>query len=238
MSADGGTLVSVEALVRWDRPAHGFCLPIDFVPHAEASDLIVRLDCWVLDAALEQLAEWHRDGFTPGSVSVNISGRHLQSGQLGANVAAALSRHGADPAALTLELTETVLLADMERAAAELEHLRARTIRVAIDDFGTGYTSLSHLHHLTVDSIKIDRSFVSQLPRGRDSSLVRMVTDLGHHFGVSIVGEGVETHAQLEALREIGCDAVQGYLLARAMPVPELRAWHAAWLDGLSQARR
>jgi EAL domain-containing protein (putative c-di-GMP-specific phosphodiesterase class I) len=126
---------------------------------------------------------------------------------------------------LVLELTETVLLADLPAVAVEAERLRDLGVRVSIDDFGTGYTSLAHLQHLTVDEIKIDRSFIQQMPGGRDSSLVRMVTELGHHLGVSIVAEGVETDEQLAALRDVGCDSVQGFLIARPLAVEHLATW-------------
>jgi EAL domain-containing protein (putative c-di-GMP-specific phosphodiesterase class I) len=121
---------------------------------------------------------------------------------------------------------ETVLLSDLPTVALEMRRLRSLGIRMAIDDFGTGYTSLAHLQHLTVDEIKIDRSFVQQLPDGRDSSLVRMMTDLAHHLGVSIVAEGVETDEQLTALREIGCDSLQGFLIGRPLTVEQLTTWY------------
>ena len=227
IDAVSGELTSVEALVRWDRPGHGRCQPNDFIPAAEASDLIIRLDCWVLDAALRQHRDWNRSGGGEISVAVNISGRHLLSGSLTEHVAAALAATGVPPNRLVLELTETVLLADLPAVAVEMERLRGLGVRVAIDDFGTGYTSLAHLQHLTVDEIKIDRSFIQQLPGGRDSSLVRMVTELGHHLGVSIVAEGVETDDQLAALREVGCDSLQGFLIGRPLTVEHLAAWQS-----------
>jgi diguanylate cyclase (GGDEF)-like protein len=220
-----GELAAVEALVRWDRPGHGRTAPNDFIPVAEASDLIIRLDRWVLAAALAQFRLWERSGFGDISIAVNISGRHLLSGKLVEHVAEALAASGVQPRQLILELTETVLLSDLPTVSVEVERLRALGVRVSIDDFGTGYTSLAHLQHLTVDEIKIDRSFIQQLPGGRDSSLVRMVTELGHHLGVSIVAEGVETDAQLVALREVGCDSLQGFLIARPLPVEHLLAW-------------
>ena len=225
IDALSGDLTSVEALVRWDRPGHGRCQPNDFIPAAEASDLIIRLDRWVLSTALAQQREWERSGLGDISVAVNISGRHLLSGQLTDHVTSALTATGVRPQRLILELTETVLLADLPTVAVEMERLRALGIRMAIDDFGTGYTSLAHLQHLTVDEIKIDRSFIQQLPAGRDSSLVRMVTELGHHLGVAIVAEGVETHEQLTALQQVGCDSLQGFLIGRPLTVEQLDAW-------------
>jgi diguanylate cyclase (GGDEF)-like protein len=232
IDAASGELTAVEALVRWERAGHGLTQPNDFIPVAEASDLIIRLDCWVLGAALAQLRHWSRSGFGDLSVAVNISGRHLLSGQLVEHVAAALAASEIDPTRLILELTETVLLADLPSVAGEAERLRALGVRVSIDDFGTGYTSLAHLQHLTVDEIKIDRSFIQQLPGGRDSSLVRMVTELGHHLGVSIVAEGVETDDQLAALRDVGCDLAQGFLIGRPLAVENLLAWRQERASG------
>jgi len=232
IDAETGDLTSVEALVRWDRPGHGRCQPNDFIPAAEASDLIIRLDCWVLASTLAQQRLWSASGLGDLSVAVNISGRHLLSGQLTDHVTQALDASGVKPDRLILELTETVLLADLPTVAVEMERLRAFGIRMAIDDFGTGYTSLAHLQHLTVDEIKIDRSFIQQLPGGRDSSLVRMVTELGHHLGVSIVAEGVETDDQLAALREVGCDSLQGFLIGRPLTVEQLDAWHGERTSG------
>jgi diguanylate cyclase (GGDEF)-like protein len=223
-----GALRSVEALVRWNRTGHGPCQPNDFIPVAEASDLIIRLDRWVLACALEQQRRWSQSALGEISIAVNISGRHLLSGHLTEHVEAALAASGVPASQLILELTETVLLADLPTVALELQQLRSLGIRIAIDDFGTGYTSLAHLQHFTVDEIKIDRSFVEQLPDGRDSSLVRMVTELGHHLGVSIVAEGVETREQLATLREIGCDRLQGFLIGRPLAAEQLPVWYAA----------
>ena len=225
IDAPSGELSSVEALVRWERPGHGRRQPNDFIPAAEASDLIIRLDCWVLASALAQQCEWDRSGLGEISMAVNISGRHLLSGRLVEHVTEALSASGIESSRLSLELTETVLLTDLPAVGVEMERLRSLGVRVSIDDFGTGYTSLAHLQHLTVDEIKIDRSFVQQLPGGRDSSLVRMVTEIGHHLGVSIVAEGVETDDQRAALREVGCDLLQGFLIARPLTVEHLAAW-------------
>jgi diguanylate cyclase (GGDEF)-like protein len=226
IDAISGDLSAVEALIRWERPGHGPCRPDEFIPAAEASDLIIHLDRWVLATALAQQGAWRNNGVQDVDMAVNISGRHLLSGQLPEHVAAALQDSGADPSRVTLELTETVLLTDLPAVGVEMERLRALGVRVSIDDFGTGYTSLAHLQNLTVDEIKIDRSYVQQLPDGRDSPLVRMVTQAGHHLGVSIVAEGVETEDQLEALCEIGCDALQGFKIARPLTVEQFADWH------------
>ena len=226
IDATSGKLSSVEALVRWNRAGNRPCQPDEFIPVAEQSDLIIRLDCWVLATALAQQQRWSHAGLGEISIAVNISGRHLLSGQLTDHVTEALTASRVKPTQLILELTETVLLTDLPTVALELQRLRSLGIRMSIDDFGTGYTSLAHLQHLTVDEIKIDRSFVQQLPDGRDSSLVRMVTELAHHLGVSIVAEGVETDEQLTALHEIGCDSLQGFLIGRPLSVEQLTTWY------------
>ncbi|MGO9956903.1 MAG: putative bifunctional diguanylate cyclase/phosphodiesterase [Solirubrobacteraceae bacterium] len=234
IDATSGKLSSVEALVRWNRAGKP-CLPDEFIPVAEQSDLIIRLDCWVLATALAQQQRWRHSGLGDVSIAINISGRHLLSGQLTDHVSEALTASQVKPTQLILELTETVLLTDLPTVALEMQRLRSLGVRMAIDDFGTGYTSLAHLQHLTVDEIKIDRSFIQQLPGGRDSSLVRMVTELGHHLGVQIVAEGVETDDQLAALREVGCDSLQGFLFGRPLTVENLAAGREEHSSGDSQ---
>jgi diguanylate cyclase (GGDEF)-like protein len=232
LDADSSALVGVEALIRWDPPGHGLLPPDAFIPIAEATALIIELDCWVLDEATRQIVEWSAGVELAGiPVAVNISGRHLLSRKLPGHISAALGRTGLDPRLLSIEITETVLLTDLAVAAAELEAVRALCVAVAIDDFGTGYTSLSHLQQLPIDTIKIDRSFVSQMGASRGSSLVRMVTDLGHAIDLNIVAEGVETREEMSALQEIGADHVQGFLLSRALEPAALATWardHAA----------
>jgi EAL domain-containing protein (putative c-di-GMP-specific phosphodiesterase class I) len=132
---------------------------------------------------------------------------------------------------LIFEITETVLLSDLNTAANELNKVRAKGVRVAIDDFGTGYTSIAHLQHLPVDTIKIDRSFVSQVERHRDRSLVGMVTDPSHNIGVDVVAEGVETDTQRELLQGLGCDSLQGFLISRPIPAAEILGWMRARLQ-------
>jgi len=227
IAADTGEIRGVEALVRWNRPGQEQWPPDRFVPIAETSNLIIDLDCWVLATAAHQLVEWSSvRELAPLYVAVNISGRHLVSESLSAHVSAVIAETAVDPTRLILEITETVLVNDLLVARRELEALRALGVRIAIDDFGTGYTSLGQLQHLPVDSIKIDRSFINELPERRDRSLVRMVTDLGHHLGVTIVAEGVETDVQLSTLRELGCDTVQGFLISRPMLPTDFADWN------------
>lgn len=221
-----GALAGVEALIRWDRPGVGPIPPDEFIPIAESSPLIIELDRWVIDHVTAQLAAW---ALVPElaelPAAVNISGRHLLSGHLPAHLSAALERNHIAPGMLSIELTETVVLEDLVAAAAELTAVRALGIRVAIDDFGTGYTSLAHLQRLPIDSIKIDRSFVSHLDERRGLALVRMVTVLGHAIDVTVVGEGVETSTELDALRLMGADQLQGFLLSRPLAPEALVSW-------------
>ncbi|MEY2447528.1 MAG: hypothetical protein QOH79_1004 [Acidimicrobiaceae bacterium] len=226
LDATSGRLVGVEALVRWDRPDHGLLAPDSFIPIAEATSLIIDLDCWVLAEATRQLVAWSSiPELADVPVAVNISGRHLLSRQLPDHIRAVLDTTGIDPQRLSIEITETVLLGDLASAAAELDVVRALGVRVAIDDFGTGYTSLAHLQQLPIDTIKIDRSFISQLNVRRGSSLVRMVTDLGHAIDINIVAEGVETNEEVRALRAMGADHLQGFLLSRPLQPAALSAW-------------
>ncbi len=218
--------VGVEALVRWERPGHGLVPPGMFIEVAEASDLIIDIGQYVLHAATMELAQ----GVLAGEqleVAVNVSARHVASGSLFADVQSALAASGLAPSRLTVEITETVLVTDLPFLAGQLEQLRRLGVRVAIDDFGTGYTSLAHLRQLPADVIKIDRSFVAEMADD-EGSLVRLVTDLGHHLGLEVVAEGVETDEQLDALCRLGCDRIQGFLLARPQPAEQLPAWFAA----------
>jgi diguanylate cyclase (GGDEF)-like protein len=221
-----GEITGVEALIRWDRPGHGFQQPDDFIPVAEATTLIVDLDRWVLGEALGQLRTWSGDAVLGHlDVAVNISGRHLGSGLLAPHLAMVLEASGVEPHRLTIEITETVLLHDLVSVAAELDAVRRLGVRVALDDFGTGYTSLAHLRHLPVDIVKIDRSFTSQIGSRQGRALVRTVTELGHAVDQWIVAEGVETDDELTAVQELGTDAVQGFLLSRPLAVPALTDW-------------
>jgi EAL domain-containing protein (putative c-di-GMP-specific phosphodiesterase class I) len=236
LHAGSGALVGIEALVRWDRHGHGMQQPNSFIPIAEATALIIDLDCWVLNEATRQLVAWSAiPELADIPVAVNISGRHLLSRQLPDHISAALDRSGIAPQRLSIEITETVLLSDLVSAAAELDAVRILGVKVAIDDFGTGYTSLAHLQQLPIDTLKIDRSFIAQLDARRGSSLVRMVTDLGHAIDINIVAEGVETDGELTALQAMGADCVQGWLLCGALKPDELSAW-ASGRNAIAQA--
>jgi len=223
-----GGLRSVEALVRWDRPGHGLVSPDDFVPVAERSGLIVALDHWVMTEALGQMTRWQAvPELCDVAVSVNVSGRTLLDPVFVPQTTALLA--GVEIAAdrLSIEVTETALVTDLDLAASQLAQLRLLGMRVVIDDFGTGYTSIAHLRVLPVDELKIDGSFIQGLPDAENRILISMINELAHQLGLPTVAEGVETIDQLAELREIGCDAVQGYLFSPAMRPEHLADWVA-----------
>ena len=210
------TLVTREALLRWQHPALGAVAPEEFIPVAEETGLVTSIGRWVLREACRDCARWQSAGQRDVGVSVNVSGRQLESATLPAEVASALRERGLAPGALTLEITETLLTAGRPEAREVLGHLRRLGVRIAIDDFGTGYSSLAWLARLPVDVLKIDRSFVAALgPVGREVAIVRAMVQLAHTLGFAVVAEGVETEMQLAHLAEMGCDQVQGFLLGR-----------------------
>ncbi|MGH9110152.1 MAG: putative bifunctional diguanylate cyclase/phosphodiesterase [Acidimicrobiales bacterium] len=222
-----GALTGVEALVRWQHPRRGLLAPAEFVPLAETTDLIHPLTDRVLDLALAQARSWSDAGLTV-PVAVNLSARCLHDTSLPARVTATLDRHGVPASRLFLEITESAIMRDPAGALAILCELAGSGIRLSLDDFGTGYSSMTYLRRLPVAELKVDRSFVLDLVGQRaDTVLVRSTVDLGHNLGLSVVAEGVEDAATLDALGALGCDIAQGYYFARPMPADELDAWLA-----------
>jgi diguanylate cyclase (GGDEF)-like protein len=221
VSVDDGAIVGFEALARWNHPLLGQLPPGEFIPVAEDSGLIVPLGELLLAEACDRLAAWqerHPDLF----VSVNLSGRQLAQPDLIDVVERCLSRAGAAPGGLHIELTETVLLRDVDAAVRRLELLRRTGVHLSLDDFGTGYSSLSYLTRFPIDVVKIDRSFVSQLGVDeRDASIVTMIVGMARTLGLDAVAEGVESETQLGALRDLGCARAQGYLFAKPQPAAD-----------------
>lgn len=215
----------VEALVRWNHPTMGQIAPDRFIPLAEQTGLITPLTRWVLETALRQVAAWRQGGLDLG-VAVNLSMRALHDPTLPETVDWLLRRHAVTPTDLTLEVTESSLMADPATASSVLEKLQELGCHISIDDFGTGYSSLAYIKHLPVNEIKIDKSFVLGMGTDdRDRAIVRSVSDLGHNLGLRVVAEGVETAESLDTLRALGCDVVQGYFVSRPLPAGELEAW-------------
>jgi diguanylate cyclase (GGDEF)-like protein/PAS domain S-box-containing protein len=222
---DDGRVERLEALVRWQRPGHGLVQPGDFIAFAEQTGLIQPLTQWVLQTALTQCAEWNRGG-QPVGVAVNISMRNLLDPQLPDSVAQILQETGARPEWLTLEITESSIMAESQRTLETLRKLRALDVRLSIDDFGTGYSSLAYLHRLPVHEMKIDQSFIRGLISDETSgAIVRAAVDLGHKLKLAVVAEGIEDEATWLRARADKIDYGQGYYLARPVPAADVTAW-------------
>lgn len=220
-----GRMTGVEALVRWDHPQRGPVPPEEFVVLAEERGLILQLGRWVLDTACRQLRRWRDAGLRPPRCAINLSAHQLVSDALFDDVCHALERHGLEGSAIELELTEAVITAQHGRADALLLRLQALGVHMAIDDFGTGTSSLSMLHGLPVQALKVDSSFVGRLPADDALSVTRGAIALAHGLGMRAVAEGVESAAQLQALKELGCDEAQGFLLGRPLPADAFAAY-------------
>jgi len=215
-----GRVVGLEALARWNHPTRGLVPPGDFIPLAESTGLIVTLGAWILDQACRDLVGWRAlPGHEGLTVAVNLSGRQLAEPGLPAIVSETLQVHGLDPAALCLEITESVLMDDTIAATTALTAIHDLGVRLAVDDFGTGYSSLLYLRRFPVDALKLDRFFVSGIDRDpQDRAIVRAVIDLAHSLNLYAVAEGVETEGQLGALSTMGCDLAQGFHWSPAVP--------------------
>jgi diguanylate cyclase (GGDEF)-like protein len=210
-----GVPVGVEALIRWHSPARGFVSPVDFIPIAEEFGLIVEIGQWVLETSALQVAAWRRE-FPDLGLNVNVSGHQLVHPRFADNVMRALAKAGLPSRAVTLELTESVLMSEPDLGKAALHALRGLGVQLSIDDFGTGYSSLAYLRELPVDELKIDRAFIARAElTGEDLALVRTIVELAQILGLRTVAEGIENTAQLESLRKLGCAYGQGYHLCR-----------------------
>ncbi|GMA50692.1 hypothetical protein GCM10025857_20490 [Alicyclobacillus contaminans] len=220
---ESSELAGLEALVRWRHPRKGLVLPGEFIPIAEGTGLIVPLGEWVLREVCAQIARWRQRGLHVPPVSVNLSPVQFQHWNLVSMVTDALEQAELDGNAIRLEITETTLVEDAERAVQSLEALRALGIEVAIDDFGAGYCSLSYLSKLPVDVLKIDKSFVSDVVvNERNRIIVQTIVDMSRALGIRVVAEGVEQEAQRDWLREIRCDFGQGFLFAKPLPIDQV----------------
>ena len=217
-----GEVMGMEALLRWEHPTRGLISPLSFIPLAEETGLILPIGRWVLETACHRLRDWQRrfpaaEGL---AVSVNLSARQFAESSLISNVAAILDHAGLEPGCLELEITESVVMDQSEASVERLRGLRALGVKLVLDDFGTGYSSLSYLRRLPLDTIKIDRSFVSGLGGvdPADGPIVQAVIALAHGLGIDVVAEGIETETQLASLRDLACDRGQGYWFARPLP--------------------
>jgi EAL domain-containing protein (putative c-di-GMP-specific phosphodiesterase class I) len=219
-----GDLVGFEALVRWKHPTRGLVAPAGFIPLAEETGLVDRLGGWVLDEACRQARRWLDVAETPRPLlmSVNVSARQLRSMSVATQVLDALRSCALSPQDLCLEITESALIEDVDTTVEALEALHSIGVRLAVDDFGTGYTTLKNLKRFPIDIIKVDAGFVAGIGRDRgDAAITMAVIRLAHALGMTTVAEGVETEEQLELLRTLGCDMVQGYHLGPPVPASD-----------------
>jgi diguanylate cyclase (GGDEF)-like protein/PAS domain S-box-containing protein len=241
-----GAIFGVEALIRWLDPERGMIRPDEFIPVAEECGLIDPLGNWVLDTACRQLAQWAGNWKTARlTMAVNVSAGQFRCADFVDQVKTAIRRHGADPARLKLELTESMLLEDIEDIIAKMNVLKNAGVGFSLDDFGTGYSSLSYLKRLPLDQLKIDRSFVRDvLVDPNDASIARTIVALAKALGLDVIAEGVETEGQRDFLADQGCRAHQGYLFSPPLPIEQLEAYletsacHSARLIPLSLAKK
>ena len=228
-----GEITGLEALLRWHHPVKGLVSPRDFIPLLEETGLIVPVGEWVFERVCRQIAEWKQGAIELVPISINISARQFTSLQLGDNFKRILQRCGTDPALIELELTESALMVNTQEATRTLEALKLIGLSLSIDDFGTGYSSLAYLKRFPLDTLKIDRSFVKDIPGDKDDCAITLaVISMAHSLGLSVVAEGVETEEQVRFLRQHKCDQLQGYYLAQPMP----QGVCAKWLQARSGA--
>lgn len=222
MNLANGRVFAAEALLRWRHPERGTVSPAEFIPLAEETGLIVPIGDWVLRAACRQAKGWQDAGLPPLIVSVNVSARQFRERNWAGHVAAILAETGLEPCCLELELTESLIMQDVPGAIATMHELQAIGVHLAIDDFGTGYSSLSALKRFPVRRLKIDRSFVADIPVDLDdNAITAAIISLAQNLGLRVIAEGVENQAQVEFLRQSGCDEIQGYFFSRPLAAPD-----------------
>jgi diguanylate cyclase (GGDEF)-like protein len=238
MDMRDGRIVSAEALLRWQHPFDGLVLPEKFIPIAEEAGYIPVLGRWVLANAVEQLASWREQGLELSRISVNVSARQFRHHDFIEVVESSLLRLLADASSLEIELTESVFVDDLANARRILERLKSTGVYISIDDFGTGYSSLGYLKHLTFDAVKVDQSFIHELPDDRKSeAIIRAVLAMCHTLDKVVIAEGIETDSQFHYLRKAGVDIGQGYRIGRPMPAAEF-AEYLTLMHQKSEARR
>ena len=221
-----GTVIGVEALLRWMSPTRGLLTPYHFIAGLEEFGLINQVGEWVLQTACEQIRRWQAMRFAPMRIAVNVSAQQFEDPMLIDKIRSALKETRLPPELLELELTESCLMSDPAQASALLREIRDVGVRIAIDDFGTGYSSLTYLHEFPLSALKIDKNFVQSVESNdRGGPISKMIIGLGQNLGLEVIAEGVETEAQLEYMREHGCDVAQGYLYARPESPEDLAPW-------------
>ena len=217
---DGG-IIGFEALLRWQHPKRGFISPVQFIPIAEDSGLIIPITTWILNETCQQLSIWQKlaPNYRELIVSVNISGKHLDKESLIDDVQKSLNNANLSAESLKLEITESAVMENAEMTIKILKRLKELGVQLSIDDFGTGYSSLSYLHRLPFDTLKIDRSFVSGVgENGENSEILQTIISLAKNLRMRVIAEGIETESQLAVLQNLGCDYGQGYLMSKPLP--------------------
>jgi len=217
-----GELVSMEALVRWQHPEKGLIYPAEFIPAAEETGLIKYLDKWVLNRACNQLKSWQKLGYGSLRLSVNLSAWHFKDKHLPDIVKNVLAETGIDASYLELEITETIAIENLQYTTDTLSRLIEMGVNISIDDFGTGYSSLNYLKHFPVNYLKIDQSFVADIPEDKNTcAIVKAIIEVAHALKLKVIAEGIETKEQLELLQSLDCDELQGFYISRPLPVEE-----------------
>ncbi|MGZ5834528.1 MAG: putative bifunctional diguanylate cyclase/phosphodiesterase, partial [Telluria sp.] len=222
---ESGWVVGLEALIRWRHPSMGMVRPDRFINLAEETGLIVPIGAWVLRTACRQNRAWQRAGYGPLRIAVNLSARQFSQPGLVREIARVLEETGLAPACLEIEITESLVMEDVEGAIHTMGELKSMGVKLSIDDFGTGYSSLSYLRRFPVDVLKIDRSFVRDITScPDDAAMVAAIIELARGLRMRVIAEGVETEAQLDYLKQRGCDEVQGHVYARAASGADVEA--------------
>lgn len=226
MDIQTGMLVGAEALVRWEHPVKGLVPPSDFIPLAEETGVIMQITRYVLRQACRQNRKWQDKGYLPIDIAVNVSARDFRDSDMHAIIRDIIELTGIDPAYLNIEITESVIMRNVDSAVRALFDIKDMGVRVSIDDFGTGYSSLSYLKRFPIDAVKIDRSFIKDITENPDdSAIASAVLGMSHAMNLTVVAEGVETQEQLEHLAALGCDEMQGYLISKPVPAEEFEKY-------------
>lgn len=226
ISLKNAQVIGAEALIRWHHPQNGMQPPAQFISIAEQTGLIVEMGEWIIEEACRQAMQWQKNGLPPLSVAVNVSAVQFRRGNLDKVIIKALEKTGLNPQLLELELTESILLEDIDHLLAQLDVLKTLGVKLAIDDFGTGYSSLAYLKKFNIDRLKIDQSFVRDINTDpNDAAIVRAIVQMAHTLNLEVIAEGVEDEAMLKHLRDCGCDEVQGYLFSKPLPADAFEAF-------------
>jgi diguanylate cyclase (GGDEF)-like protein/PAS domain S-box-containing protein len=226
ISLNSAQVIGAEALIRWQHPQNGLQPPAQFISIAEQTGLIVDIGAWVIEEACRQAMEWQKNGLPALSMAVNVSAVQFRRGNLDKVIIKALEKTGLEPRLLELELTESILVEDIDHLLAQLDVLKKLGVKLAIDDFGTGYSSLAYLKKFNIDRLKIDQSFVRDINTDpNDAAIVRAIVQMAHTLNLDVIAEGVEDEAMLKHVRESGCDEVQGYFFSRPLPAQTFEAF-------------